>query len=275
MRKSYHSTKNNEITKIDPYLLHCLPFSPSHIRRGGFKVSRVFGTTEMTVTAFETLNHLDLLTILQLSKYYITNRSEYGESARVDGFEVLKGYINLAELATERGLLNKKANRKTILDSIKRLKSADVDFTYLNKFGKPEKTVYTKYIFQIEAPENNDLNEVAIIVNKAFLDFCIDNGVIVNISRLYKYKSAYTFFLDVFLQGTHWNSYDEGLLFEKIGLDIINMPGWEKRRMLKKAFWEIKTITGLDFQFQKNSKKWVGTPEYKIVKSKHRKKGKK
>ena len=244
----HHISSN--ITKFDPNILHNLPFLASKIRQKTFKITRTFGTQKLTLTAFETLNHLDLLTLFQLVKDYIVNKSNYEEAGQLENFEVLRAKINLEKLVTERGILNKKTNRKTIWDSIDRFQNVRVELSYADS----PKVVRTKYIFQSETDNENDLYNCVIFINKKFFDFCVSSGIIIEIERLFKYSSAHTILLDVFIQSTKWQKYSEELLFERIGLNNSNLAKKEKRRILKKAFFEFNEFNNFNFSF--SSEEW-------------------
>ena len=230
----------NNITRFDPNILHNLPFLPSKIRQKTFKITRVFGTQKLTLTAFETLNHLDLLTLFQLVKDYISNKSNYINAGILEDFEVLQGNIDLETMVKDRGLKNQKINRKTIWDSIDRFQDVKVELSYTDS----PQVVRTKYIFQSETDNENELYNCKIYINKKFFDFCVSSGIIIEIEKLFKYKSAYTVLLDVFIQSTKWQKYDEELLFERIGLNDTKLSKKEKRRILKRAFSE---YNGFDF----------------------------
>jgi DNA-binding transcriptional regulator GbsR (MarR family) len=55
--------------------------------------------------------------------------------------------------------------------------------------------------------------------------------------------------LDVFIQSTKWQKYSEELLFERIGLNDSNLAKKEKRRILKKAFFEFNEFNKFNFTF--------------------------
>jgi hypothetical protein len=240
----------NNITRFDPNILHNLPFLPSKIRQKTFRITRTFGTQKLTLTAFETINHLDLLTLFQLVKDYIMNKSNYVEAGKLEDFEVLQGQINLEKIVKERNLKNQKTNRKTIWDSIYRFQNVNVELSYTDS----RKVVRTKYIFQSETDNDNDLYNCKIFINKKFFDFCVQSGIVLEIEKLFRYKSAYTILLDVFIQSTKWNNYKEELLFERIGLNDSNLAKKEKRRILKKTFREFNDFNNFDFYHENN--KW-------------------
>ncbi len=239
----HHISSN--VIKFDPNILHNLPFLPSKIRQKTFKITRTFGTQKLTLTAFETLNHLDLLTLFQLVKDYIVNKSNYAEAGQFENFEVLRAKINLEKLVKQRGILNKKINRKTIWDSIDRFQNVKVELSYTDS----AKVVRTKYIFQSETDNANELYNCEIFINKKFFDFCAESGILIEIERLFRYSSAYTLLLDVFIQSTKWQKYSEELLFERIGLNDSNLAKKEKRRILKKAFFEFNEFNKFNFTF--------------------------
>jgi hypothetical protein len=245
MKKMKQKLIINNITRFDPNILHNLPFLPSKIRQKTFKITRTFGTQKLTLTAFETLNHLDLLILFQLVKDYMLNKSNYINAGILEDFEVLQGNIDLETMVKNRGLKNQKINRKTIWDSIDRFQNVKVELSYTDS----PQVVRTKYIFQSETDNENELYNCKIYINKKFFDFCVLSGIIIKMERLFKYKSAYTILLDVFIQSTKWQKYDEELLFERIGLNNTQLAQKEKRRILKKTFNEYNKFNEFDFCF--------------------------
>ena len=248
---------NNIKSKIDPIILHTIPFLPSRTRKENYQIKREWGDRTLTLRAKETLNTYDFITLLQLLKDYVQKQSEWekvGETLEKGKF-ILRKKIDISALARERGVLNKTANKKTILKSILRLAGIDVNMTN-KKTGDENNTKYiyeTKYkgdnqISEYDYYKNNgisstpqetaDYKEIEVLANQLFFDFCINNGLVINLDNILKYSKENTVLLDVFIQSTNWDKYNEELLFERCGLNETAMSEKEKRRLLKKSFTE-------------------------------------
>ena len=222
-------------SKIDPIVLHTIPFLPSHNRKKNYKIERKWGGKTLTLRAGETLNTYDFITLLQLTKDYVQNKSNWvivGETLEKGKF-ILKRKIDISLLVKERGIKNKTANRKTIFKSILRLAGIDVNMT--NK--KTNDETNTKYIYETKQ-ETADYKSIEILANQLFLDFCAEKGLVIILDNILHYKRETTVLLDVFIQSTNWDKYNEELLFERIGLNETAANEREKRRLLKKAFKE-------------------------------------
>lgn len=247
------ATKNNIKTKIDPVILHTTPFLPTHNRKKNYYIERKWGTRVLMLRAKETLNGYDLITLLQLIKDYIQNKSNWetiGETLEKGKF-ILRRKIDISDLARERGSWNKTSSRKSILNSIERWVSVDVQMTN----EKDNSKINTKYIYELKITDKS-FKSVELLVNQLFFDFCIKRGLVVNLDRLIAYKHETTVLLDVFIQSTRFQQYNEEILFERCGLNETSSARGEKRRILKKIFNEFNKSNEVRYFFNKQNNKW-------------------
>ena len=167
-------------SKIDHKTLHFLPFLPSRKRNKGFALTREWGNWILDITARETLNTYDLLTLLYTVKEYLLNGFKAGCIGEGENKREVAGIkINVKEFLLTRGILNKKPNKNTLKKSIMRLKS--IDLVYTNKKTKREN--HTSYIYEFDVDEN--INEITIYANKKFVEFVASNGILINLERYY------------------------------------------------------------------------------------------
>ena len=276
--------QNNIKSKIDPIILHTVPFLPSRTRKENYMIKREWGDRTLTLRAKETINTYDFITLLQLVKDYIQNQSEWeavGETLEKGKF-ILRKKIDISNLTKERGVLNKTANRKTILKSILRLAGIDVNMT--NKKTNEENN--TKYIYETKykgshilsdydyyllsegiaqhEQEIADYKSIEVLANQSFFDFCIEKGLVIKLDNIFKYSSENTALLDIFIQSTDWVKYNEELLFERIGLNETAMSNIDKRKMLKKTFKEYNNFNDNKFILTEN--RWeMTTPKREMT----------
>jgi len=238
--------KANIDTKIDHKTLHFLPFVPTRTRKKGYHLQREWGDFIFDITARETLNTYDLMTLLFTTREYLKTGFEAGYIGEGEDKKEIAGIkINVKQFLNERNVLNKKANRETLKKSFLRLKTIDLTFT--NKETKEE--TYTSYIYEIKV--DKDISEIKIYANKRFIEFIIDNGILVNLNRLLTYgdKEQYAILLDLYLQGTkkvtrYKNSkrlqYRERYYFSELEkalkLDLTKLEIRKKRQKIKEAF---------------------------------------
>ena len=223
-------------TKIDHNTLHFLPFLPTRKRQKGYYIKRTWGELIMEIIAFETLNTYDLVTLLFVTKEYLKAGYKAGE---LNGKEIAGITIDVKKILKQRGLLTKKANRITFLNSLLRLKTIEIIFT--NKKGDK---VYTNYLYEIEV--DKDILQIKIAANKKFIDFIIKKGILINLERITKYtdKEQYAILLDLYLQGTKIKKEIKGRTFLKyrekyytkeiekaLKLDLTNMPDFKKDKL--------------------------------------------
>jgi len=256
-------------SKIDHKTLHFLPFLPSRKRTRGFALARKYGDWILDISARETLNTYDLLTLLYMVKEYLLNGYNAGYIGEGKNKREIAGIkINVKQFLLMRGILNKKANRETLKNSIKRLKTIDLTFTHT----KTGKEINTSYIYEFETDEN--INEIIIYANKKFIDFVIRNGILINLERLKLYgeKEQYAILLDLYLQGTkikiqnknikyiYREKFTNGEIEQALKLDITKMRQSDKRLIIKKAFELLCEKGNLPlYTYNKTKNMWIKT----------------
>lgn len=233
-------------TKIDHKTLHFLPFLPSRKRQKGFFLQREWGKWNLEISARETLNTYDLVTLLFMVREYLKHGYQAGFIGEGDNKREIAGInINVKTFLVERGILNKKPNRYTLKKSLMRLKT--INLTYIHKKTKYENN--TSYIYEFDV--DKDINIVKIYANKRFIDFIIDNGILINLERLLRYgnKEQYAILLDLYLQGTkrvtiyngkkylkYKEQYSNNEIEKALKLDITNLEQRNKIRVIKETF---------------------------------------
>jgi hypothetical protein len=259
-------------SKIDHKTLHFLPVLPSRKRNKGFALTREWGNRILDITARETLNTYDLLTLLYIVKEYILNGFKAGYIGMgKDKREVAGIKIDVKKFLLNRGILNKKANRNTLKKSIMRLKS--IDLVYTNKETRIEN--YTSYIYEFDV--DKDIKEITIYANKKFIEFVIKNGILINLERLKLYgeKEQYAILLDLYLQGTkieikkknkkiyiYREKFTNEEIEQALKLDITNMRQSDKRLIIKKTFELIHEKGNMPlYIYDKNKNMWIKTFE--------------
>ena len=258
------SIKNFE-SKLDYRTLHFLPFLPSR-KREQMEIERKWGDVVFKAKAPESLNTYDLITLMFVIKEYLKQDWDIIE---INGKEVALKKLNLVKLIKERRILNKKINRKTILDSIFRLSQVDLFFT------KNGKTHMTKYIYDVKY--DNDYKEIQIFANKKFIETIINKGILVNLENFLKLekeangRTEYAILLYAFLQGTKtklningrkllkWREkYREDLLFDILNLNNTNLDKRKKREKIKEAFNVLhKNFDIPKYTYDKFNEMWV------------------
>jgi len=252
-------------SKLDYRTLHFLPFLPTR-KREQMEIERKWGDIIFKAKALESLNTYDLITLMFIIKEYLKQNWDIIE---IDGKEVALKKLNLVKLIKERRILNKKINRKTILDSIFRLFQVDLFFT------KNGKTHMTKYIYDVKY--DNDYKEIQIFANKKFIETIINKGILVNLENFLKLekeangRTEYAILLYAFLQGTKtklningrkllkWREkYREDLLFDILNLNNTNLDKRKKREKIKEAFNVLhKNFDIPKYTYDKFNEMWV------------------
>ena len=237
-------------SKIDHKTLHFLPFLPSRTRKKGFVLTRKYGDWTLDISARETLNIYDLLTLLYIVKEYLANGYNAGgfigtneedeEKKEIAGIK-----LDVKKFLLTRGVLNKKTNRQTLKNSIKRLKTIDLTFTN----EKKKKETNTSYIYEFVV--DADINTITIYANKRFIDFVVTNGILINLERLKSYgnKEQYPILLDLYLQGTkiitkkrnktkyiYRAKFSNKEIEQVLKLDLTNNRKCDKKQIIKKTF---------------------------------------
>ena len=236
--------ENESKIKSDPTLLHALPFSAKMKRTAGYKKVSKWGNITVTLESLETVNAFDLITLLQLLKIYIQKTGVFRTITKEGSSEtILKGTLKLPNLVKERELINDVNNQKVLLESLMRWK----DVSYIVE--TPKRKTKSSFIYEVQF--DKDKNEVSLIINKSFFDFCISkNALVIDFKQVLQYKSPRTILLDLFIQSTKWSQYPEDLLYEKTGLNDTDMKSWDKRDALRKCFHDIKLHANLDFTYE-------------------------
>jgi len=256
------------MVKFDPDTAKTLPISTLRKRIKGWSVEREYNGLKLSIEAFESLNSYDLITLFQMLDDYSKKRDlweDKGSMKLSDDEERKLVYrkFNLKELCLQRNILNKKANRKSISDSFKRWYKTEIIYKY------PNQTLNTRYIFEFKVDDN--FNEIEIIANAQFLDFCLqENKMVMNWGRLIEYgKNYYALQLDIYIQfrtikyGKTKNKYTnpniikEETLFNHLGIGEEIKDLKEKRRKSKEAFKKFKEITGIGYIFDNKEEKWI------------------
>ncbi len=259
-------------TKLDHKTLHFIPFLPTRKRTKKFNLKGKWGDVDFTIKAPETVNTYDLITLMFVTKAYLKKNwyagfiGEDEEKREIAGLE-----LDLIQVCKERGILNKKINRETILNSLLRLSHIDLFFKTNNK------ETMTKYIYEIRY--DLDYKKAKIYANKKFIEFISDKGILLNLSNFVKLEQIkregkeYAILLYTFLNGTKtktnfkgknilkWREkYDEELLFNSTKLNETKLPLKRKREELKKAFKILNEDLNMPiYDFNRNEKMWIRT----------------
>jgi hypothetical protein len=260
------SIKNLE-SKLDDRTLHFLPFLPSR-KRKQMEIERKWGDVVFKAKAPESLNTYDLITLMFIIKEYLKQDWNIKE---INVKEAAVKKFDLVKLVKERGVLNKKINRKTLLESMIRLSKVDLFFT---KNGKAR---MTKYIYDVKY--DNDYKEIEIFANKKFIETVINKGILVNLGNFLTLekeltgRTEYAILLYAFMQGSKtkfnvngrkllkWREkYREDLLFDILNLNNTNMDKRKKREKIKKAFNVLhKNFDIPTYKYDKLEEIWVRT----------------
>jgi hypothetical protein len=268
-----------DYSKIDHKTLHFLPFVPTTHRKKNFALMREWGNLEMIIKAYETLNTYDLFTLLYIVKEYVVNGYDGGYlKIKLDGKEIVKEIagitINIDKFLEARGISKNMNNKKTLINSINRLKS--IDLTFIGKTSG--KVTRTSYIYEFEI--NKRFTEVAISANKKFIEFVINNGILVNLERLQSYgkREQYAILLDLYLQGNkikienkkrtkyiYREKFTNKEIEQVLKLDLTKMKKSDKKEKIEKTFELLHTKGKLPlYKYSKTDDMWVKTFEEEI-----------
>lgn len=257
--------------KIDHKTLHFLPFVPSRKRSRGYVLTREYGNSELTITALETLNTYDLLTLLYIVKEYTVHGYAAGYIGEGEDRREIAGIkLDVKKFLAMRGILNKKANRNTLKKSVMRLRTINLVFT--NKQTGAER--HTSYIYEFDVDKN--IEEIKVYANKAFIDFIIRNGVLVNLERLKLYgdKEQYAILLDLYMQGTkipykhggrtHYayrNKFSHDEIEKALKLDLTDMRHADKLEKIRETFHLLHNKGKLPpYKYNKIERTWEKIP---------------
>jgi hypothetical protein len=258
---------SNLITKLDDKTLHFLLFLPTR-KREKIEIERKWGDVICKISASESLNTYDLITLMLIIKeylkhtYHIENLQEQ-EAATLE--------IDLVKLIKERNIINKKINRKTLIESILRLINLNLIFIKNNKSHK------TKYFYHAEYDEN--YKKIILYANLKFIRKIENNGILINLTDFLKLEkisengSDYAILLYAFLIGTkakfrfekklilQWRKkYNENILFEILNLNNTNLSKSKKRKKLQKAFNVLHQYLNLPlYTYNKLEEAWIRT----------------
>jgi len=261
-----------QYSKIDHKTLHFLPFVPSRTRKKGYALVREYGNWILEITARETLNMYDFINLLYIVKEYMLHGYQAGYIGEgKDKREVAGINIDVKKFLQLKGIGTNKNNRNSFKKSVMRLKS--IDLVYINKETKKER--HTSYIYEFEVDE--DINEIKIYANKAFIDFVANQGILINLERLKLYKDdknknteQYAILLDLYLQGTKipylhnkktYYKYRDKYSFDEIEkalkFDLTNMRNADKLKKMKETFKQLHEKGNMPlYKYNKIEKVW-------------------
>lgn len=247
---------NKENSKIDSFLIHSMPFLPTWSRKKDFEIVRNWGKQFIKITAPETLNAYDLISLLQFLRDFIQNKKNYKENKiKIDEEEkiIYSCKLDLEQFCKERNLSNNKNNRATIYNSFVIIFNMKAEIGATKEFKNKN---ITRFIYEIKN-KDEEYKRITLLVNKTFFDFCLKKGLMINLDKLINYqKNYYAVLLDAFLQSTNFEKYDEELLFEKIGFNETKLKYKTKKDTLKKTFNLINSEIK-KYQYDKKLKKWI------------------
>lgn len=263
--------KDKQLVKMDYEVLHFLPFKPSIRRTRGFFVERKYGNIILELTANWTLNTFDLITFSQILKQFQENTDSWEDSGEMGEGKykriVIKMQIDIEKMVRERELRNVKNVRKTITDSLERIATIRLKYTL------PDKFIYTQYVYDFEIDDEH--KKGIIYLNKNFIEFCIEHGLLFNYGRLVHYKKSYSVLLDAYLQGTkvkekgnknysYRKTYKHEDLERILFLNEIKKRQNDKRKIIELAFKELHIRGGLPlYIYWKSQDKWVREDYFK------------
>lgn len=248
-----------KVTKIDNELMHIMPFSGSRKREDKYSVERVWGEKTYQLSAYETLNHTDMIVFFQIINDFLANADKWISAGNVDGTALIKREFDIKNMTFDRLGNTNKHNRKTTLQSIDRIKTIALRAKYPNS----DFAIDTWYIHKVEA-DRTHFSKCAIVANKTFIEYCIRDGIRINYGRLIKYgNNGYSAILDAYLQSnknknlTLCNYYDENTIIEALQLDKTDMTSRDIHYIIKDSFNNLHKIGGLpQFVYIKTTRRW-------------------
>jgi hypothetical protein len=246
-------------TKMHHRIMHALPFVPSRKRQKGFEITRHYGSWSLTMRAFETLNHYDLITLLMISREYIRgNYVDLGYSS-TDERRRVRIRIDIEKIIRERGLNNKKSNRMSFLKSL--LRFYQCSFEVKDQNG----VCVSSWIISDAKYDHEQAKWAEIDCNARFLEYCA-RGIMVNWKRLSQYKdNGIAVILDTYLQGTkvkkdgRWQ-YRKWISEETV-CDLLDPFGTQRlykvRQQAREAFG-LMAVHGMPrYEYDKVYKRWI------------------
>ncbi len=227
--------------------------------------------------AQESLNVHDLLILFVLLKDYQKNPESWKKTTIMvkrsnKTMEIASKVVSLKEICKTRGIIPKKNNRQTVLNSLRRFRYAEIRYLWPN--GTTE---YSSYIYNI-AEEDTEVNVLRIDVNKRFFDFCLKKGIVINLEYIYKIEQikdknlkhykGYAILLILYMQGTkevleskrkkkyfYWRRYytEEELLYAS-HIAELNIAETEKRKFLQRSLKILYKCGIPEYKLDKESK---------------------
>jgi len=262
------SKQRQGVVKFDPDTAKTLPISTNRKRTKAWSVEREYNGLTLSINASESLNGYDLIALFQMLDDYSKNNEQWTKTGEIqlnqEAKRVLaKRTFDLKELCRQRGILTKKANRKTIAESFRRWYQAELVYNYNDK-----PPIHTRYIFEYQA--DKDYKTMSVVTNTNFLNFCLQNGMAMDWGRLTKYgKSYYGLQLDIYLQFrairysnktkkyAYPNVVKEETLFKHLGINAEVKEIKHKREKVKQAFRKFKEITGVKYSYDPIKRTWI------------------
>ncbi|WP_022671317.1 hypothetical protein [Hippea alviniae] len=270
--------KNNTV-QIEDSVLHYLPFLPTRTRQKDYQVIRKYKNSNLMceLRAQESLNVHDLLILFVLLKDYQKNPESWKKTTIMvkrsnKTMEIASKVVSLKEICKTRGIIPKKNNRQTVLNSLRRFRYAEIRYLWPN--GTTE---YSSYIYNI-AEEDTEVNVLRIDVNKRFFDFCLKKGIVINLEYIYKIEQikdknlkhykGYAILLILYMQGTkevleskrkkkyfYWRRYytEEELLYAS-HIAELNIAETEKRKFLQRSLKILYKCGIPEYKLDKESK---------------------
>ena len=247
-------------TKINPDTMHFLPFVPSRKRQKGFYLKRTYGKKSMEITASETLNTYDLMTLLFMTREYVANGYIAGH---FDDEEIAGIKISTNKFLHDLGISTNKNNKVTLKKSLLRLKSIDI------VFSTEEEEIYTNYIYMVKFSKK--LDEFIIYANLDFIEMVVNGGMLVNLERLtgYESKDQYSILLDLYLQGTktvgkiknkktlrYREKYTNRDIENALKLDCTNLANDKKRKKIAEVFKQLNEKGLPKYTYEKYADCW-------------------
>ena len=267
------------IIRFDSVTAKLLPVSMGRKRYNNFVANKIWKDFEIEITANESLNGYDMITLFMLIDDYQQNLSKWTKAGNIDGRPILKRTLDLKELCYIKNIKTDKNNRKTIYKAIRRWYEAEITYKFKNNTEQN-----SRYIFELKV-DKNTYNKIEINVNQKFMDFCIKNGMTMNWKRLLNYKqNYYAMNLDIFLQFNtkpvknkyyYKDVFLEETLFNHIGLSDDVKDIKHKREKLKRAFDEIYKKLKVKYVFVAGKgteeNKWCKESYLKYIENKSKK----
>ncbi len=251
----------DKTTKFTALILKTMPFSASNKRDLFYKSEGVWGDKEILYGSDELLNGYDLITLAQIAKYF-TNRNLKSQKIKFNGgtIDVFELTFFIKDMLKDRNIKDNTNNRKYLLDSFSRL------FSLKAIIKNKDKTEKINFIYRT-SEDNKNYRNITILADGKFINACREWGIILNFSRLTRYKrNNYAILLDSYLQATKENKKGFPYKFSYHNDDLIRIlklndkTKSKQKEILKKTF-KILTEEGKlpEYKFDRYTKKWMRT----------------